>query len=75
MGFARFGLPFIVFMVGGTQALSYLIGGRYQLRDEVDKQKQLLLTNDEVCLPKRAPDLSASDVVVAKDYEIVRVPR
>ena len=69
-------------MVGGLYCLDYLISGRYQLKDQVDRQKQLLLTEDQVNLPVSSSGLSAEDSAAAaaqaaasKDYEIVRVPR
>lgn len=78
--FLQFGLPFLTFMVGGTYALSYVIDGRYQLRDEVQRQKKLLLATDSVTLPPRTAELSAADAAAAaaaaeRDYEIKRVPR
>lgn len=80
--FLRFGLPFLSFMVGGLYSLDFLISGRHQIRDQVDKQKQLLLKDDKVSIPARSSGLSAEDLTVAaqkaaesKDYEIIRVPR
>ena len=67
-------------MVGATYSLAYLIGGRYELRDEVQKQKELLLASDSVTLPKRSGELSAVDAAAAAalaelDYELVPVPK
>ncbi len=74
--FLRFGLPFLSFMVCGTYALSYVTAGRYQLKDQVEKQKLLLLAEDRVTLPA-ATGVSATDMIADddKDYEMVRVPR
>lgn len=78
--FLNFGLPFLSFMVGGSYALKYVIGGRYELRDEVEKQKKLLLVTDGVTLPARTSQISAADAAAAVaasevDYEIVRIAR
>lgn len=71
-------------MVVGTQGLAYLISGRYQLRDQIDKQNKLLVATDQVSLPARdrSSGLSPEDVAAAeamafasKDYEIVKMPR
>ncbi len=80
--FLRFGLPFLSFMVGGLYCLDYLLSGRHQLRDQIDKQKQLLLEEDKVNLPLRSSKLPAEDLTAEaaeatanNNYEIVRVPR
>lgn len=70
-------------MVGGLYCLDYLLSGRHQLRDQVERQKELLVTGDKVNLPVRSSDLSAEDLTAkaaeaaaaSKDYEIVRIPR
>lgn len=72
----RFGVPFLAFMVLGTQALAYVTAGRQGLVDETEKQKLLLMSENRVSLPARA-GLSAADAAATADgeYEIKRVPR
>lgn len=78
----RFGIPFLLFMTGSTQVLSYVIGGRYELRDQVEKQNKLLVATDQVSLPQRSSVLTPQDVAAAeaaanasRDYDIVPMPR
>lgn len=70
--FLRFGLPFLTFMIGGHQALTYIMHGRNELKDEQSNQQALLSTQNKVVLPVQAPDVPQ---VPPRDYEIVRISR
>lgn len=78
--FIRFGLPFIVFVVGGYGALSVVMRGRMEVRDARAARVDLMLDEGSLNLPggrrKKAdrPEAGGVDAEV-KEYEMKRIPR
>ncbi|CAN8075684.1 unnamed protein product [Agarophyton chilense] len=70
--FFTFGLPFLTFMVAGHWALTFVTQGRYDVRDEKERQQELMTTERRVVIPEEALKLPPQP---SSDYEMKPIPR